>query len=182
MSADRLRRLYGARLLHLAGLVAVVGVSAYAVVQVAGRPDFRAMAIWFLGAVILHDLVFLPAYSAVNGVVASAGPVRRRGRRVLAVLNHLRAPVALAAVLFIIFYPSILQKSEGGLLGNAGYGTDPFLDRWVWASVALLAGSLLLLAVSLARSGSRSERGPAGDRAQGVNGGEADTAPGARRR
>ncbi len=91
MSAQRLRAFYGARLLHLVGLVAVLGVSAYAIVQVAGRPDFRAMAVWFLGAVILHDLVFLPAYSAINGLIASAGPVRRRRTGALVVLNHLRA-------------------------------------------------------------------------------------------
>jgi hypothetical protein len=183
VSADRLRRAYGARLLHLVGLIAVIGVSAYAVVQVAGRPDFRAMAIWFLGAVIAHDLVFLPAYSVANRLSASAGPVRRRGRGALLVLNHLRAPIALATILFILFYPSILQRSEGGFLSNAGYGTDPFPDRWVWASVAILAASLLLLAASTARRQRRSGPGAVADGAsaragQAAEGVEADTGRG----
>ena len=150
MSLDRLRQSYGARLAHLLGMRAVLGSSAYAIAQGAGRPDFRQMAIWFLGAVVLHDLVLLPAYSLANRA-AAAGPARRGGRRALAALNHLRAPIALAGLLFLLFWPSILQKAEPGFLGNANYGTDPFPDRWIWASVVLVAVSLVLLAIALLR-------------------------------
>jgi len=151
VSAERLRRAYGARMLHLAGMLAVLGIAAYAIAQVAGRPDFRQMVIWFLGAVVLHDIVLLPAYSAANRAIGAAGPVRRRSARAVAALNHLRAPVALAGLLFLLFWPSILQKAEPGFLTNVDYGTDPFPDRWIWASVVLVGVSLVLLAVSLAR-------------------------------
>ncbi len=160
MSFDRLRRAYGARLAHLAGMLAVLGIAAYAIAQVAGRPDFRQMAIWFLGAVILHDIVFLPAYSVANRAATAAGPLRRGTGRALAVINHLRAPIALAGLLFLLFYPSILQKAEPGFLSNADYGTDPFPDRWLWTSMVLVVGSLALLAVSLVRHRRRRASAP----------------------
>lgn len=160
MSFDRLRRAYGARLAHLVGMLAVLGVAAYAIAQVAGRPDFRQMAIWFLGAVVLHDLIFLPAYSAANRVATAAAGLRRGTGRRLAVINHLRAPIALAGLLFLLFYPSILEKAEPGFLSNADYGTDPFPDRWLWASVVLIVGSLALLAVSLVRRRRRRASAP----------------------
>ncbi|MDQ4072149.1 MAG: hypothetical protein M3088_04655 [Actinomycetota bacterium] len=45
----------------------VFGVTAYAVVQVAGRPDFDLMAMWFHRAVIAHDLLLLSLYSVAHG-------------------------------------------------------------------------------------------------------------------
>src|SRR3712207_942397 len=102
MSLDRLRHAYGARLAHLAGMVAVLAVFAYAVAQVAGRPDFRSMAIWFLGAVVAHDLVLLPIYAAVNRAVTALPPLRRRRPGAVAAFNHLRAPLALAGLLLLL--------------------------------------------------------------------------------
>lgn len=146
----RLRSAYGARLLHLVGLLVAFGLTAYAIVQVAGRPDFGRMAIWFLGAIVLHDLVFLPAYSLLNRLTGLPRPIRDRRARSVALFNHLRGAIALGALLFILFYPSILQKAEGGFLSNADFGTDPFPNRWAWATGVVLVASLVLYVVRIA--------------------------------
>ena len=61
-----MRRRYGASPVHLLAHLALLPLAAWALLTVL---DFRAasnVVLWLVGAVILHDLVLLPAYSALD--------------------------------------------------------------------------------------------------------------------
>ena len=68
------RERYGASPIHLIAHLALLPLVAWALLTVL---DFRAasnVVLWLVGAVILHDLVLLPAYSALDRVARVAVP------------------------------------------------------------------------------------------------------------
>lgn len=77
------RRRYGASPLHLLLVLASFALAAYAGVRLL-KGDTLGVALWFVGAALLHDLVLLPFYAVTDraaqrlfGEKAGAG----RGRR-----------------------------------------------------------------------------------------------------
>ncbi len=69
---------------------------------VADPPAALRTALWFGGAVVVHDLVLFPLYAlADRGLIALA----RRGRGRVSVLGHLRVPLTLSGLLLLIFLP-----------------------------------------------------------------------------
>ena len=98
---------YGAHPLHLLAHVAVFGASAYAIVQILDGGFVESFLVWFLGAALLHDLVFLPLYSVLD---------RAAGRSLGSAINYLRAPVVLSALLLLVYFPLILVRADGNYL------------------------------------------------------------------
>src|SRR5262249_57800376 len=76
---QRFRRVYGASPLHLLALIASLAITAAAVVRWfdVAASDTARIVIWFAVAIIAHDLVLLPLYSALDRV----GRGGRGGRR-----------------------------------------------------------------------------------------------------
>jgi len=80
---DRFRRAYGGSPLHLLALLASLLIAAAAV---AGwfdsftTSDTVRILIWFLGAILAHDLVLLPLYSLLDRI--ASGTLRARDDRV----------------------------------------------------------------------------------------------------
>ena len=71
----RITRWYGANPLHLLTLLACFALAGYAAAQlVPSRP--LGVAVWFIAAVIGHDLVLMPLYSIADRSVLAA--VRHR--------------------------------------------------------------------------------------------------------
>ena len=102
---------------------------------------------WFAGAIVLHDLLFLPIYSAL-GVAASGALIRgRRTRLRVAALNHLRVPRVLSGLMLLVWFPLVLSKAPITFARATGYSNDFFLGRWVAVTVVLFAASALLFAV-----------------------------------
>ncbi|MFD4244003.1 hypothetical protein ACFWP3_20725 [Streptomyces sp. NPDC058525] len=60
---NRLRARYGASALHLALTLSSFALALYAGVRLLDG-DTWGVAVWFVGAALLHDLVLLPLYSA----------------------------------------------------------------------------------------------------------------------
>jgi hypothetical protein len=145
----RFRYEYGARPLHLVGIVLSLAVAAYAGYKIFQRPDRSQIAIWFLGAILLHDLVFLPLYSALDRLPARAA--RRRPTPLLA-LNHVRIPLAISGLLFILFIPLILRTGEATYTSVSGQTPDSYLERWLGITAVLFVGSALLLVVRRVRA------------------------------
>jgi hypothetical protein len=66
--ATMFTRRYGASPLHLLGHIAAFTICAYALAQIVSGGAAVNFAVWFAGAALLHDLVFLPLYSLLDRV------------------------------------------------------------------------------------------------------------------
>jgi hypothetical protein len=137
----RLTRWYGASPLHLLALLACFALAGYAATQlVKSRPE--SVAIWFIGAVVGHDLVLLPLYSIADGSVLAV--IRHRAPKLPAVpwINYLRFPAGLSALLFLVWFPLILRLKTH-YQESTTLSPDPFL--WHWLAVT---GTLFLLSAA----------------------------------
>ena len=137
----RLTRWYGANPLHLLALLACFALAGYAATQlVRSRPE--SVAIWFVGAVIGHDLVLMPLYSIADWSVLAA--VRHRTPNLPAVpwVNYLRVPAGLSALLLLVWFPLIFRLKTH-YQESTTLSPDPFL--WHWLAVT---GALFLLSAT----------------------------------
>jgi peroxiredoxin len=106
------------------------------------------VAVWFIGAVIGHDLVLMPLYSIADWSVLAA--VRHRAPNLPAVpwINYLRVPAGLSALLLLVWFPLILR-----LTTHYQYSTtlspDPYLWHWLAVTGALFLLSAVMLALRL---------------------------------
>jgi Na+/melibiose symporter-like transporter len=139
-----LRRHYGATPLHLALHVALFAAFAWVVLQVADAREAANIALWFVLAIVLHDLVLLPFYSAIDRVARRGAP---RGA-----VNHVRVPLVLSAVLLLLFFPPILGLNDESFERVAGVEPSGYLERWLLATAVLFAASAALYAVRVRRA------------------------------
>jgi hypothetical protein len=134
----RITRWYGANPLHLLALLACFALAGFAAFQlVPSRP--LGVAVWFVGAVVGHDLVLMPLYSIADRSVLAA--VRHRTPSLPAVpwINYLRVPVGFSALLFLVWFPLILRLKTH-YQESTTLSPNPFL--WHWLAVT---GALFLL-------------------------------------
>jgi hypothetical protein len=139
-------RRYGASPVHVLAHALALALAAWAVLQVLDFRGARNVVAWFAAALVLHDLVLLPAYSWLDRLAQ-----RARVRGVPAV-NFVRVPAALTALTFLVFFPLILGKSDGNLHYVSGITPSGYLGRWLLLVAGLWLASGLLLAVRLARA------------------------------
>ncbi|MGW0201181.1 hypothetical protein [Nonomuraea sp. NPDC003201] len=140
-------------LLVLALCFLVAGYAATRVIDVGIWPGFL---VWFVGAVILHDLVLFPLYSAADLAARSATVRTRRRRRTAAgrrsrptgqrpaPINYLRVPTAFSGLLLLVWSPLILRGAEPNYRAAVGLSTIPYLNRWILVTLVLFAASALL--------------------------------------
>ena len=131
-----MRARYGAGPLHLALLLASFALAGAAALQVAPDPLRLRYLAWFLGAVLLHDLVLFPLYALLD---RSATAAVGRGA-----VNHLRVPALLSGLLLLLFAPAILRRGEPAFATASGLTYDGYLGRWLAITGVLFAGSALL--------------------------------------
>ena len=139
----RFRRAYGAGPLHLIGFLASLGVCALAIRRVfdSDPTNTREVIVWFVAAVVVHDLIFLPAYSLVD-----------RGLRPLGAWStYLRVPALLSGLLLLVFFPLILHRGSGDYFNATSLNEDPYLARWLIATGVLFGVSLLVAGTRAAR-------------------------------
>ncbi|MGW1771231.1 hypothetical protein [Streptomyces sp. NPDC002104] len=141
------RRRYGASPLHLLLTLACFALALYAGIRLL-KGDTLGVVIWFVGAALLHDLVLLPAYSVTDRAAQAllgSPPAEDGGRRRPSV-NHLRVPAFVAGVLFLVWWPLILQRG-GHYTASTGLSADGFLARWLLITAGLFLASALVLLV-----------------------------------
>ena len=134
----RLLRWYGASPLHLLALLACFGLAGYAAARlVSSRP--LAVAVWFAGAAIGHDLVLVPLYSLADRSAAAA--LRHRAPQLPAApwINYVRVPAALSGLLLLVWFPLILRL-RSPYHASTTLSADPY--AWHWLAVT---GTLFLL-------------------------------------
>ena len=133
----RFLRSYGARPVHLLAMAGCFALAAYAALQLlAGRT--LAVAAWFVGAALVHDLLLVPLYSTAD--LAARQSFRRSRTGPPPYLNHLRVPVYLSALLLLVWYPLILNRSQP-YRGDTALSEGVFLGRWLLITAALFAAS-----------------------------------------
>ena len=150
---SRFGRLYGARAWHLLALLACFAVTAYAVSRVFGdRTALVRIAIWFVGAAVVWDLVLGPLYALAD---RGLRPLRRVAVRGVAVRNYVRVPALVSSLLLVVWAPLIFQRSEQIYRLKAGLLQDPYLERWAAVTAALFALSAIAYAVAVLRGPDR---------------------------
>ncbi len=160
--STRLRVAYGAHPLHLLAVMVALAVGAYVLWQL-GLGElwdedvwWQSILVWFLGAVVVHDLVLFPLYALVDrGLVVA---VRRGAERpAVSLLNHVRVPALASGLLFLLFFPGIIQQGASSYQAATGQTQDPFLERWLVLTVAAFLLSALVYAVRLRRARTRAQ-------------------------
>ncbi|WP_251017326.1 hypothetical protein [Streptomyces sp. ISL-1] len=151
------RRRYGASPLHLLLVLCSFALALYAGVRLL-KGDAWGVAIWFVGAALLHDLVLLPLYSVTDRVMQyvlrpSGGPSTRTP---LMSVNYLRVPLFVSALLLLVWWPLILRQVSHFTVATA-LSADVFLGRWLVITAILFAASALCLLLR-ARAATRPAR------------------------
>ncbi len=135
---------------QLALLACSFALAGYAGVRLLAG-DWLGVTLWFVAAAVLHDLVLLPLYAAVDRAVARG--LDAAGRR--AWTGYLRVPAALSCLLLLVWFPLISGRTERRYRLATGLSPDGFLVRWLLITAVLFGGSALLLAVRLRRAAKR---------------------------
>ncbi|MGW2615195.1 hypothetical protein [Streptomyces sp. NPDC001500] len=110
--------------------------------------DWFQVALWFVGAALLHDLVLLPLYAVADrAVVESLGAA---GHREWAL--YVRVPAALSGLLLLVWFPLISGRVADHYSSATGLSGEGFLARWLLVTAVLFGGSALLLVLRLRRA------------------------------
>ncbi|MHC1561156.1 hypothetical protein ACR9E3_19515 [Actinomycetospora sp. C-140] len=156
---DGFRRFYGEHPLHLLALLGCFALAGAAVLALVPNPSAVTILIWFAAAVIGHDLVLYPLYALADRSLVLTRWVRRRvsSRAVLVpATNHVRLPVIGAALVGLIWLPTISGNGAGVLFFAAGLPpTVDYVSRWLLLTAVLFLASAVVYAVRLGRAAVR---------------------------
>ncbi|MFG2292373.1 hypothetical protein [Streptomyces sp. NPDC048603] len=160
------RRRYGASPLHLLLVLASFALACYAGVRML-RGDTVGVAVWFVGAALLHDLVLLPLYAVTDRAAQKlfGQPSGRGEGKPRTGVNHIRVPAFVSGVLLLVYWPLILRR-VGHYTSYTGLPADVFLGRWLLITACLFAASAAVLAVRLWNGGRDARKQRARARAQ----------------
>lgn len=143
------RRRYGASPWHLVAVLLCFALSAYAVSRLLDSPALFKIAVWFLGAALVWDLLLGPAYALVDRLLR---PLLRVAPRGVSALNHVRAPALVSSLLLLMWLPLVRQRSEGVYRTKTGLTQDGYLGHWLAVTAVLFVLSGLVWAVRIARA------------------------------
>lgn len=131
-------RSYGAHPLHLLAMLGCFALAGYAALHATTDMRWPRMLLWFCAAVIAHDLVLFPLYALLDRAV---GRLPRRAG--VPLVNHVRLPALGSGLLFLLFFPGIIQQGSAAYGAATGMTQEPYLARWL----GLCAGMITLSAV-----------------------------------
>jgi hypothetical protein len=139
----RLRLTYGAGPLHLLSHLAALALAAYAFTRIFAAAQPWNVVLWFAGALVLHDAIAFPLYTALDRLALGW-----RGRAV----NYVRVPALLSALALIVFSPLILGLGDARYERATTLSQDVYLGRWLLLCGVLFAASGLLYAMRARRA------------------------------
>lgn len=151
---------YGANPFHLLLIIAMGALAGFAVLHWLHAPTPVRLLVWFAAAVIVHDLIAFPIYTALDRLLIRAiagrdpGSVISKWRR--AAINHVRAPALVSILLLLMWYPIILRRSDGAYFRASGEHEDRYLGNWLLVVALLFGCSLLIYLGRLAYAAGRS--------------------------
>ncbi len=132
-----MKPLYGRGPLHLAGHLVFFALAAYALAQIAGMDNAWRVVAWLVGAVVLHDFLLWPLYTAADRVAP----------------HVLRVPAVLSLVVGLVYLPMLGERGEGAYRRVSGLDWSGYLQRWLVLTAVLFAvtGLVVLVRRSAAR-------------------------------
>jgi hypothetical protein len=122
---------------HLA-LIAVVAWALAQMFDVSVAPQPLNLALWLALGALVHDLLLLPAYAAVDALIRRLPPP---------LINHVRFPAAISAVLLLVWFPLILNRQPANYVNALGHDPPDYLGRWLAVTAGLFVVSALVFAV-----------------------------------
>lgn len=150
----RVRTFYGANPLHLLALLGCFALAGYAALRTLSEPTWPVILLWFLGAVIGHDLVLFPLYAladrSLTAGLRAVAPSRGAGASRIAAVNHLRVPLLGTGLLFLLFFPGIIGQGSQTYLDATGQTQEPYLGRWLLITAAMFLISAVVYAARIA--------------------------------
>jgi hypothetical protein len=157
----RARERYGGSPLHLLGHLLALALIVYAVSRVVDPRFSRGLnvVVWLVGGAIVHDLMLVPAYSALDGVARRL--VRSRAPAAVPAINHIRFPAAMSGAMLLVYFPLILVRADGTYARATGHHVTGFATRWLAISAGLFLASGLVYVVRVRASRARAPRRPA---------------------
>ena len=155
-ATERARRHYGAHPLHLLTLLASFALVGY-VISLLGvhslwndRVWWQSIIVWFLGAIVLHDLVLFPFYAlADRSLGAGWRSVTGRAPQATPAVpprNYLRIPAMASGLLLLLFFPGIIRQGSASYHRATGLTQQPFLGRWLLLTGAFFGISAIAYA------------------------------------
>ncbi len=155
----RIRGFYGANPLHLLALLGCFALAGWAALQTLSTPSWPIILVWFIGAIIAHDLVLFPLYALADRSLAAGlrapAPGRDRPRSTLShipAVNHVRIPLLGAGLLFLVFFPGILGQGGQTYLDATSQTPQSDLASWLLLSAAMFLISAVIYGARLART------------------------------
>ena len=157
----RARSRYGASPLHLLGHLLALALMVYAVSRVLDPRFSRGLnvVVWLVGGAIVHDLVLVPGYSALDAVARRV--TRPRAPRAVPAINHVRFPAAISGAMLLVYFPLILVRADGNYVRSTGHHVTGFATRWLAISAGLFLASGVVYLVRVRASRARAPRPPA---------------------
>jgi hypothetical protein len=147
------RRSYGASPLHLSVHLLGFAIVGFALDRIFAGGDIGELLIWYLGFAIAHDLVFVPAYTGLDRLFrAIIGRLRLPTRSGVPVINHVRAPAVISALLLIIYFPLISGRSDEAYFALAGHHLTHYGRNWLLVTALLFLGSAIIYVSRVVRA------------------------------
>ncbi|MFE4960511.1 hypothetical protein ACFRCW_42905 [Streptomyces sp. NPDC056653] len=163
---SRIRSLYGASPLHLLLVLCSFALTGYAGIRLLAGAEPWKVVLWFVGAALLHDLVLLPLYTVTDRAAQTLLGERREpaapgeaARPAMRWINYVRVPVFLSGVLFLTYFPLILERVSHRFTLYTTLSTDVYLGRWLLITAVLFGISTLALLIRMGRSRPSPESG-----------------------
>jgi hypothetical protein len=122
---------YGASPVHLLAHLLALALAAWALLHILDLSTAGRVLLWLAGSVIVHDLLLLPLYSAIDRLAERAlpGPA----------VNYVRVPAGLALLLGAVYFGEISGRADAAYQRASGTSFQDPLAHWLLASAALFA-------------------------------------------
>ena len=158
--ARRFLRWYGAGSLHLLTMAGCFALAGYAAAELLPN-DAVGIPVWFVGAVIGHDLILMPLYTLADRSVLVVFRHRPPNLPAVPWINYLRVPVVLSGLLLLIWFPLIFRLPTRFPVTTT-LSLDPYLWHWlaVTGALFLLSATAFALRLGAVRRGTRKRRTP----------------------
>jgi hypothetical protein len=144
-------RVYGAGPAHAVLMTAGFAFAGYLLTRILGASHPGWLLLWFAGAIVLHDLVFLPLYSALDRTLTSRPRGEVRAPQGPTGVNHVRVPAVISGVLLLVSFPLVFRLSDHAYATASGLHESVYLMRWLLVTAGLFAVSAVLYLVRRAR-------------------------------